>query len=199
MMTRRGGRPEIVLFRGDSITYGNNGSGGRATSPYPTVCETALGRPSRQYVNAGVNSQYLSAMTAATSLVYSPTIVCTAGGINDIYNLGGAAPALSTLQGYITALISAYRAAGVRMVFGTVLHDNLELGAPGGAKELLRQDFNAWLRTLVDIDIRIADPAEDPALIDNNDTTYFGADKVHPTQAGYNIMGPYYAAAMAGL
>lgn len=195
----RGGRYERVVYLGDSITYGNNGAGGRAASPYPTVAEATLGRPSRSYVNAGVNSKYLRDILPSDALIYSPTIVSVAGGINDIYNLGGAAPSLATLQGYINALITAFRAAGVRMVFGTVLHDNLELSAPAGAKEILRQDFNAWLRTLAATDIRIADPAEDPLLIDNNNVTYFGTDKVHPTQAGYDVIGPYYAGAMAGL
>src|SRR5262249_22661347 len=59
---------------------------------------------------------------------------------------------------------------------------------------LLRSSFVAQAPSLY-----LADPASDPVFVDgvqnNSPNTYYG-DWIHPTPAGYDVMAPYFAAAI---
>lgn len=123
-------------------------------------------------------------------------ILLAFGGTNDLY-LGASA---ATLQANYEAYCAARQAAGYKVVACTILPRS-NSGTPVGF-EAARQTFNTWLRanylTFADA---LADFAADPTMGDAGDETNptFYLDLVHPTDAGYNILAPIAATAIASI
>lgn len=180
----RGGQARRVVYIGDSIVLGPG------VVPFCEQAESSIARPSRRWINRGINGRRLSAITSSEILDDKPNITIIAAGTNDI---GGFSSTLSELQGWIVDLFDALAALGVRVVVGTILPRGL--AAP---EEATRTGYNAWLVGGGLVGARVADPTVAVELQDPGDTDYY-YDGLHPTTAGHAIMAPYYVAAQAGL
>lgn len=120
-------------------------------------------------------------------------------GANDLGIRGHYA---GNVSGFLTALASfldARRAAGWKVVATTVLA-RLDQSDGGTQFNLDRATVNSTIRTWVGTHCdAVADWAADPTMGTDtapNNTTYFGGDKVHPTEVGFAILAPISAAAI---
>ncbi len=182
-----------LVCDGDSLTVGI------ASTPYPTQIAALLGG-TWNVSNTGISAQTLQDMIDSASDVdslYSGSntanwVICF-GGTNDIYFGATADTAISRMTTYVTAR----KSAGFSVAVCTILPRNDFPGTstlPDDKKtnhELRRQAFNNTLRSTLAGADRLIDFASDTRIGDNgdeNNTTYYGSDLVHPTTAGNALL-----------
>jgi lysophospholipase L1-like esterase len=200
-------RREVVVAFGDSITDGV-ASTVDADNRYPDELAERLGGR-LGVVNAGIGGNRVlndspcfgekaSARFERDALGQADVrTVLLLEGINDI-GFPHFANECTTPNPEVTAaqLIAGYReligmarAAGVRIVGGTLLPFK-GAGYYTDAGEAVRDEVNEWIRTsgafdaVVDFDRALADPADLDALL----PAYDSGDRLHPNDAGYRAM-----------
>ena len=178
--------PIQYIFDGDSITAGNN-VGENQDYPYNTWA--LIQRTVDSYQNIGIGSQLVSEMLAkVNSDVVSRfqtnrrNAVALLGGINDIAALETPASIYADLKAYWLAI----RNAGGLIIAATLL--------PAGTLAQIETDRQA-LNTLIKSDLSLYDGLIDfgnNVLIgqpgDQDNLTYYLADKVHPNYEGNKVM-----------
>jgi lysophospholipase L1-like esterase len=205
-----GTRGTVVAF-GDSITDGH-GSTANTDNRYPDqLAERLVAAHARLgVVNAGINGNKLLADSPCygekgvtrfhRDVLAQPGVrsVVVVAGINDLGAGGypdigcGSSPIVGAAQ-LVQAhrsLIRAAHARGVRIIGATITPMKGNKGYYSGRNEAVRDAVNRWIRTsgeydaVVDLDKRLADPADRDALRPIYD---FG-DHLHPNDAGANAI-----------
>lgn len=190
----------LVLFDGDSLTYGLESTGGQT---YPAQC-MALLPAAIDSTNFGIPSQLLATMLANAPSKIDPyfdlrrpkQVVVIWGGTNDL-SIGTAE---ATVYSNTVAYCQARQAAGFKVVVLTTLP---RTGNTVGNFETLRQSLNTSIRsnwaTFADA---LADVGNDPTIGQAGDTanlTYYYTDGIHLINAGYAIVAAAVASALTGL
>lgn len=178
-----------VVYDGDSLTFG---TGSTAGNDYPSQCTALLGSSYTTALNAGVAGQQSTAaygdVGSQIDAQYSATvrsIVVLWIGTNDI----ASGTAAATTQSNITNYVQWRQNVGFKMIVGTILPRTEFSSTP--AMETARQAMNTWIRANSFGADGIADIAADARIGDigdQNDTTYYDADKVHLNNTGYAIV-----------
>lgn len=191
----------MIIFEGDSLTYGSDGSGGRQTTPYPTALIASV---SGKYAwdNYGVAGQTLAQMEsdAATqidvnyrsAISYKPIVVW--GGTNDMGTAGGANSAATTfgrLQTYCNSRRSAgWTIANNAPIYVLTCLARNDANAPGDF-ETKRQAYNTLIKAGDSSYDYVIDLATDSRLDDGTGTLPAGVDSgdhVHLTNTGYGYV-----------
>lgn len=177
----------LIFFDGNSLVLGQNSSAG---NDYPSRVMAQTGFTTNlDYVNSGTGSR-----TGATQLAAFPTRAAPAFAgsqakkvyvcweiTNDLSNGATAAQAVANVQ----ACCQAAKAAGATT---TVVQTCIRRSDFVGAGETARVAANNLLKALPSgIDVCV-DTAAISQLSDPSNTTYFSADGVHLTDAGYNLV-----------
>jgi len=129
-------------------------------------------------------------------------------GINDLGTLTANGPLpLADHDRLVQRMIAAYgqiaaraHAQGLKAYIGTVMpYMGTDIYHPDAANEADREAVNAWIRGqkrfdgVIDFDKLMADPA----AIDHLNPAYDTGDHLHPSPAGYRVMGKAAAAFLA--
>lgn len=194
-----------LAFDGDSLTWGQNASSGIGTAlttatNYPGRVMNVLGTGSYSGTNLGHPGDdipTIAARSAATDAVWSGTArtsLCLIwAGYNDLASAFTPANIYASLVSYW----QARRARGFKVIAFTVLP-----GASGyGSFEANRLTLNALIRagwaTYCDalVDLTTNSNIGPPGA--NTNTTYFNADGIHLTDAGYQIVATMALAQIA--
>lgn len=196
----------LIVFHGDSITFGFSASGPSTT--YPSVTRSLLGSSSWMTDNQGVSGRTIQTIagligTALSDVKRTGTprnVVCVLGGVND----ASAGRSTSQILADIESACLAARSAGFTVLVGTLLDCTGFLTFPGGYSGFAtdRATINASIRSnyLTYADA-VMDFAADSRIGANgaaDSATYF-ADKLHPTDAGNAIMAEIAADAVRSL
>jgi lysophospholipase L1-like esterase len=184
---------ERVVFMGDSITDG----WGRSTNP--NVMSPFF--PGKPYINRGISGQVTAQMLLRfypDVIALKPKAVVILAGTNDIGSNIGPVPN-EIIQNNLTAMADMARANNIKVILSAVMpvcdyhRPQTETRPPFRIKAL-----NQWIQDycskhdLVYLDY-------DSAMVDDKgffkaDLTY---DGLHPNAAGYQVMGPLAAKAIA--
>lgn len=191
----------LIVFDGNSLTVGQ---GATAGNDYPSQVTALISTP-HTYYNFGVGAQTTTDMVAdAASQIDSlynadlPINIVVAWEItNEIYYGTTAQAAYDNFVAYC----QARKAAGFKVVALTVLPRS-NAGTPAdfedkrqSANSLIRANWGTFADALADVaaDSRIGDAG------DELDTTYYNADQVHMTDAGYGIIAATVKASLDGI
>jgi lysophospholipase L1-like esterase len=194
---------KLIVCDGDSVTGGYGLAAGQS---YPSQLSALLGVP-WVVVNKGVGGQTCAQMESDASTdvdpLYSATnnadnVLIAFAGTNDIYSNSDTSDAATTTIGRVETYCGNRQAAGWRVLVGTLLPRGDFPGTstlPADKEthhEARRQAVNTSLRAnwstyadrLIDFaaDTRIGDDG------DEDDTTYYLADKVHPNATGAGVL-----------
>lgn len=184
------GTPAKVTFDGDSLTFGIGSTGG---NDYPAQCAALLGSSYTKVLNAGVNGQQSTAAYADVGTQIDPqydparrSIVVLWIGSNDVATGTAAATTQANIQNYC----QWRQNVGFKVVIVTLLPRTEFNGNPtktaawSAMNTWLRANYTSWANAIADVqaDSRIGD------IGDENDTTYFDADKVHLNNTGYGVV-----------
>ncbi len=192
-------QPVIVAF-GDSITDGH-GSTVDANRRWPDVLAERL-KGKAAVVNAGISGNrvlsngYLAYQGEGALSRFDRDVLAIPGathlivleGVNDIAGRGGPTAA-QMIAGY-RQMIARAQAHGVKVILATIL----PFGGPGShpvEPYKTRDAINAWIRSnkeadgFIDLDAAIRDPA-DPLTMK---AEWQSGDWLHPSDAGYRVMG----------
>lgn len=188
----------VVVFDGDSLTVGFP-----AGPAYTDQVLVGLGWIFEAY-NIGIPGQKISEIVVNSPAKVDPlydagmtNILVVWAGTNDLATGATAAAAYANLVAYC----QARRAVGFKVVVATMLPRTYTGDAVG--TETQRGSFNTSIRngwaTFAD---RLADLAADTTIGDagdQNNVTYYDADKAHMTTAGYAIVAGIVKAAVLAL
>lgn len=179
---------ERVVFMGDSITD----SWGRR---YGKFFE---GKP---YVNRGISGQTTPQMLVRFRpdvLAHKPKAVVFLAGTNDI--AGNTGPmTLEQIQGNLQSMAELARANGVRVVMASVLPvcDTIRVQTERRPMEKIKA-LNEWIRQYTQqtgaVYLDYFSAMLDESGVLKRELTY---DCLHPNDAGYEVMGPLAAKAIA--
>lgn len=200
----RGDSPTpVLMFEGDSLTYGFNASSGSGTTggtTYPGRVMAALGG-SYTSVNSGVAGQTINQMdTDAVNVdkfidrLATGNVCCFWGGTNDL----AAGTALATVESRYQTYCADRQAYGWTVVAFTMM-DRIDFTS---GQRTDHDTFNTWLRanytTFADALVDVAAAAQlSPAGSGANPTYY--SDGVHLTDAGYQVVADLAYAAVQPL
>lgn len=193
-------KPLTAVFLGDSQTD----QGGQTTSwtnrGWWVWMQAMLGHPFTVLKNAGISGNTLTQMLARIQtdvIAYNPGWVFLFGGKNDI----SAGETFATLQARYIAILDALLASpsNPKVVVVTDPPNN----ANDAARNLVRDQFNAWLRELprtrpqvvavIDANSALTDPASNQYLTGTN------FDPTHPNADGAFLIGQLAANALGAL
>lgn len=179
---------ERVVFMGDSITD----SWGRR---YGKFFE---GKP---YVNRGISGQTTPQMLVRFRpdvLAHKPKVVVFLAGTNDI--AGNTGPmTLEQIQGNLQSMAELARANGVRVVMASVLPvcDTIRVQTDRRPMDKIKA-LNEWIRQYTQqagaVNLDYFSAMLDESGVLKRELTY---DCLHPNDAGYEVMGPLAAKAIA--
>lgn len=174
----------LIYFDGNSLTIGQGSSAG---NDYPSQVMASAGYTTNlDYVNGGVSSRTGTQMVfelpyripALFNGTYGRKVyVCWEIG-NDIHNGVSAATAVANVQ----ALCQAAKAAGATACVALTANARSDIA---GAAETARLAANVSLRALPAGIDAVADVASIVNLQTTSNLTYFQADGIHLTDAGY--------------
>lgn len=179
---------ERVVFMGDSIT---DGWGRRYGKFFP-------GKP---YINRGISGQTTPQMLIRFRpdvLALQPKVVVILAGTNDL--AGNTGPmTMEEIQGNLQSMAELAKANRIRVVMASVMpvSDYIRPQTERRPNEKIRQ-LNRWMNEyckkngLVYLDYYSA--MLDDQQVFQKELTY---DGLHPNDAGYEVMGPLAAAAIA--
>jgi lysophospholipase L1-like esterase len=189
-----------IVAMGDSTTAGTpafkspreappNGSGD-ATSQYAYGLMQA--HPDWEVLNQGVNAQRSDVIAARFDedvIAKKPAVVVIIAGVNDVYQ-GRAA---QHVKDQLAAMYARARAAGVRVVAGTIIPYNT---ATADQNARMR-DVNAWIRAQADAGVvTFADTRAAVAAAGDPDRLASSPDGLHPDATGYRRMADAIAPAI---
>lgn len=185
----------FIVCDGDSLTRGQGSTSGTG---YPTMMQSSLG-DTALVVNLGVDSQTLANMisdgVAQIDTPYASALtrknICVAwGGTNDLYFGASAATTITRFSDYC----SARKTAGLKVIACTII-DRTPAGGSWTAADALtvNTSIRANYETYADV---LCDLAADSRLSDCTNLTYFQADQVHLTDAGYAVVAELVEAAV---
>lgn len=187
---------KFIISEGDSHVSG----GGLAASDFPTSVLTSLGSP---YTGANVGiggTQIEAAITRASANVdsrYNSTrldnVCCFFDGSNDMAGAFTAQQVYDNLKIYW----AARRAIGWKVVAFTLLPRGEDADV-----ETKRQAINTLIKsdsTLYDALVDLGADATIGEAGDQNNLTYYGADKTHLTTDGYAVLIPLVVTAIQSL
>jgi lysophospholipase L1-like esterase len=182
-----------IVAMGDSTTAGTpafkspreappNGSGDE-TSQYAYWLMRA--HPDWEVVNQGINAQrsdQIAARFEADVIAQKPAVVVIIAGVNDVYQ---GRPA-QHVKDQLTAMYDRARAAGIRVVAGTIIpYNTATVDQNARMKEI-----NDWIRSQgrADPGILFVDTRAAVAAPGNPDLLASSPDGLHPDAAGYRTM-----------
>lgn len=186
----------------DSLTYGyasTNPINNPQRNSWPWSFARLMGE-THSCFNFGISGTTLATVltqgnwvTRTTMLGDTTLIPCYVlwGGTNDI----GTDQSLATCQSRMEAVVSAIRTAepNCRIVFLTTISRTIFVSTP--AREVVRLDFNQWIRDTYFTDVSaknyLCDVAADPLLGAQNaylNTTYFDVDGDHLNTNGLSLV-----------
>jgi lysophospholipase L1-like esterase len=178
-----------VVFYGDSIT-----------DAWGRIADTGTFFPGKPYVNRGISGQTTPQMLVRfeQDVVHlHPTVVVILAGTNDIAgNTGPSTPAM--IEDNFRAMTSIARQNGIKVVLASITPAYSYPWKPNIEPVAAIREVNGWLRDfcgvqhLVYLDYYSAMADEKGAMKPG-----LAKDGVHPTTAGYAIMGPLAEAAIA--
>ena len=188
---------KYILFEGDSLTYG---IGAGQFTAYPTVliqnletahseivryCDLSISGNKWSYVEGSTPSSDYSTTPMITLNRYSNSNkMCVVWlGTNDVVGGVTAATMLASTTQYINKMI----ANGCTKFIVLPIIPRVGIS---GSTLTQAQNYNASLSTLSvpGASIRFVDLVSDPRLDDYTDLTYYGADQIHLTVAGYAVV-----------
>lgn len=170
------------VLDGDSLTNPSSGS-----SSYSPMLATNTGLPVTNKAAAGKtlsdrNATFDSRGLAALYSANGTNTLVLLAGINDIQ--ATTPPTLASMQADMTAYIGKAKAAGFRVLVGTVMPSM----SATGARDTLRLDFNTWLRAEAGtLGAEVIDFANVAGLTDPINDYYF-TDGLHPAPRGHARM-----------
>jgi lysophospholipase L1-like esterase len=177
-----------VVFYGDSITDG-----------WGRIEDTGSFFPGKPYVNRGISGQTTPQMLVRfeQDVVHlHPAAVVILAGTNDIAgNTGPSTPAM--IEDNFRAMTAIAKQNGIKVVLASITPAFSYPWKPGIAPVATIREVNGWLRDfcavqkLVYLDYYSAMADEKGAMKPG-----LSKDGVHPTAAGYAIMGPLAEAAI---
>lgn len=195
-----------VYFDGNSLTVGQNASGPTAVYPYVTAQLMAVAGKPVTGVNNGVGGLTTPQMNLGAALTTDPAyravmaakkpfIDVTWELCNDI--LLNNLTSTQAYNNYVT-YATARRALGEKVIVLTGLK---RAGVSGwsGANETARLAANALIVADGTNWDGVVDVASISQLQDPTNTTYFGSDQIHLTDAGYALVANNVAPAVEGL
>jgi lysophospholipase L1-like esterase len=182
-----------IVAMGDSTTAGTpafkspreappNGSGDE-TSQYAYWLMRA--HPDWEVVNQGINAQrsdQIAARFEADVIAQKPAVVVIIAGVNDVYQ---GRPA-QHVKDQLTAMYDRARAAGIRVVAGTIIPYNTATADQNARMK----EINDWIRSQgrADPGILFVDTRAAVAAPGNPDLLASSPDGLHPDAAGYRTM-----------
>jgi lysophospholipase L1-like esterase len=182
-----------IVAMGDSTTAGTpafkspreappNGSGDE-TSQYAYWLMRA--HPDWEVVNQGINAQrsdQIAARFETDVIAQKPAAVVIIAGVNDVYQ---GRPAQHVTD-QLTAMYERARAAGIRVVAGTIIPYNT--ATPDQNARM--KEINDWIRSQgrADPGLTVVDTRAAVAAADNPDKLASSPDQLHPDAAGYRKM-----------
>jgi lysophospholipase L1-like esterase len=186
-----------VICEGDSRTIGQ---GVAAASSYPAQLKALLtSHPALGIQNFGVGGQGVSALAGyrtnrtAFNAIDRRTVYIFWAGINDFFNSVTGATAYTNLKTHITAMHNLASAPKI------IVCTELPASTVTGAKETERTNYNSSVVGAVGLDAdTVVDLAGDARLQNTADLTYFNADGVHLSIAGYGVVAGLLQSAVAG-
>lgn len=190
-----------LQFFGDSITWGYINANTRANPTYPDAVGTAF---SATVINSGKNSATLSEVSGYPSIYTeiqanldtTADVVFIAGGIND-WQTGVNAATLSTSMDNIITYLSANYTGKVIFITPINHGGRTPTAAPTQTLDSVRKIITE--KALVS-GYSVIQGWEFPFPTENNNASYINAmyaDKIHPTQTGYNIYAKSLATILA--
>jgi lysophospholipase L1-like esterase len=182
------GQPRVVFY-GDSITDG-----------WGRWADTGTFFPGKPYIDRGISGQTTPQMLVRfqQDVVHlHPAAVLILAGTNDIAgNTGPSTPQM--MEDNFTSMADIARASGIKVILASITPAYNYPWKPGIDPVPTIRELNAWLKdycakqglTYLDYYSAMSDEkgAMKPGL---------SKDEVHPTSAGYAIMGPLAEAAIA--
>src|SRR5262245_47324056 len=196
-------RPIRIVAMGDSTTAGTpaykspreappDGSGD-VKSQYAYWLMKA--HPGWEVVNQGVNAQRSDVIAARFDedvIAKKPDLVVIIAGVNDVYQ---GRPA-QHVEDQLTAMYRKARAAGIRVVAGTIIPYNT--ATPDQNARM--HEINAWIKAQADAGVvTFADTRAAVAADGNPDKLSGSPDGLHPDVAGYRKMADAIAPAIQKL
>jgi lysophospholipase L1-like esterase len=168
--------PEVMGLRNNNLVI-NGGLGGSSTNDWVNATK----RPySRFDLTTTVPNYAIIGMLASNDI----------SGVSPTADAATVASALNTIETNMTTISNNLRAAGIKRVFYTTIAPRG--WATGSSQETLRQQLNAWIRSIpggieneFDFDNALASPTN-PTVIN---PLYLSNDGVHPLRGGQAIMG----------
>lgn len=185
----------VVVALGDSLTFGWPRDHGRR-HPWTAVLARRLGRP---VVNAGIPGNAVGVhscrrcglpgvvrLGADALAVPGIQTLIVLEGINDTMRHGSA----SEIIGALTRIAARAHRRGVRVIAGTLLPFGSYRGHTP-ARERIRQQVNAWIRSTATFDgvIDFAALMHAPGDPLRLNPAYDSGDGLHPNTLGYRVMG----------
>ena len=171
-----------VVFYGDSIT-----------DAWGRIADTGTFFPGKPYVNRGISGQTTPQMLVRFEqdvIHLHPTVVVILAGTNDIAgNTGPSTPAM--IEDNFRAMTAIARQNGIKVVLASITPATSYPWRAGIAPVATIREVNGWLRDfcgvqhLVYLDYYSA-MADDKGAMKPG----LAKDGVHPTAAGYAVMGP---------
>ena len=183
-----------IICDGDSLTRGHSASAG---AEYPTVLKNSISAPGYTVKNYGVDSQTIADVASDVATQADRYAVRTSGenvyvawvGTNDLFT-GRTAAQVKTDY---AALCTARQAAGFRVVACTIMNHAITgswtQADADDVNTYIRANYTSWADDLADIQANAN-------LQTTTDTTYFQADGVHLTDAGYAIVADIVKSAL---
>lgn len=190
-----------IVAMGDSTTAGTPGfespreapPGGRGDQTSQYAYWLMKAHPGWKVVNQGINGQRSDEIRARFDqdvIAQHPVVAVIIAGVNDVYQ---GRPA-QHVKDELSAMYERARAAGIRVVAGTIIPYNV--ATPD--QNLAMHDINEWIGAqaksvpgIVFVDTRAA-----VAAADNPDLLASSPDRLHPDPAGYRRMADALAPAI---
>ncbi len=177
---------ERVVFMGDSIT-----------DAWPRIGPFFAGKP---YVGRGISGQTTPQMLVrfrADVVALRPRVVVILAGINDIAgNTGPSTPEM--IQDNLRSMVEIAQANGIRVVLSSILPAFDFPWRPGLQPASKVVAMNAWIKAYAEASGCVFVDYFS-AMVDARDglRAEYGDDGIHPNRAGYAVMEPLAAAAIA--
>lgn len=190
----------LVICDGNSLTLGLFSSTGH---DYPSVLSNLLGYGWSKF-NFGVGGQTTEQMNADAATQVDPLfqssgrtlqIVVFWEGRNSMVPTGGnETPAQS--YSATTTYVQGRRAAGFKVIVCTIIDDQGSDDAGFTANQIAYNNLAVANTAGADLIVRLD---QDSRLSDATNATYFNADKIHLTDAGYAVVAALVYAGMTSL
>jgi lysophospholipase L1-like esterase len=197
-----------AVWHGDSLTYGQNGSNpGTTSATRLAVVLNALGSTwqGTNYGNAGHTiTQMISELGSHVNGLYDDTkqnnYLIAQGGHNDIVQGADASTVITRIQSYCSTALSA----NPWKIIWSTEPPAADPGIYPPNFDSIRDTVNSYMRqNWQSLGIAaLSDFALDPQMGCDGceyNSTYYGSDHTHPTDAGYTIWGSYDLAAVNSL